>query len=179
VDLLEKESRSPSFIGAKTHELLSQSISARKEIGLWAGPRADGGRCVFLEVADRGAAPPTPTGNGGGACSIGPPWPNPDPIQLEISWISPDSPAQNIVNVVVLDGQVSSTSGIRRIVLRSPAGETPMGERDGYYLGKLPLSAEMGKLPDAGGPYAVVGYDDAGHEVATIDLQKFVASASP
>jgi hypothetical protein len=73
---------------------------------------------------------------------------------------------------------VEATSGIVRVELRSADDSTQVPFSNGYFLGQLPEGGSPGKLPP-GGPYAVVGYDAAGKEVASFDLGDLLAPRTP
>ena len=112
---------------------------------------------------------------GGGTCSLSPgrrPPPG-QPFSTGLSFT-----LQEGVYKVLLQGQVAPDLGIARVTLRSATGETAIPFANGYYLGQLPETGSSGTLPP-GGPYALVGYDRAGHVVATQDLGEVVARSAP
>jgi hypothetical protein len=54
--------------------------------------------------------------------------------------------------------------------LHSPSGETPVSFGGNYFFVQIPgTSATASALPDRG-PFTLIGYDAAGHQVASVDL---------
>jgi hypothetical protein len=141
-------------------------------VALWHAPTLDGRECVYVAPAA-----PRPSGvsshmPGGGIC--GPPArqrsrsPSPfGPIQMSVS--DPGG---------LISGEVEPGSGIVRVELRSARGAIELPFSNGYFLGQLREGGSPGKEP-AGGPYAVVGYDAAGAQVASVELQEFMTRARP
>jgi hypothetical protein len=134
-------------------------------VALWRAPTLDGRECVYVAPAS-----PRPSGvsnhmPGGGICGpparegVGPRNPF-GPLQISLS--DPGG---------LLTGMVELGSRIVRVELRSAAGSTKLPFRNGYFLGQLPEGGSPGKLPP-GGPYALVGYDAAGTQVARFDLER-------
>jgi hypothetical protein len=141
-------------------------------VALWRAPTLDGRECVYVAPAA-----PHPSGvsshmPGGGIC--GP------PARQRPRSRSPFGPIQMSLSDPggLLSGEVERGSGIVRVELRSARGSTELPFSDGYFIGQLPEGGSPGKLP-AGGPYAVVGYDAGGAQVASVDLRQFLARATP
>jgi hypothetical protein len=109
---------------------------------------------------------------GGGICG--------EPAAQRPPSRSPFGPIQLSVSEPggVISGEVEPASGIVRVELRSGSGSTELAFSTGYFLGQLPEGGSPGKLPP-GGPYAIVGYDASGKQVARVDLEEVFARATP
>jgi hypothetical protein len=133
-------------------------------VALWSAPTLDGRECVYVALASLRPSGVSSRMPGGGYCS--------ERRKQRRPSRSPFGPIQlSVDSGGLISGEVGPASGIVRIELRSARGSTELPFRNGYFLGQLPEGGSPGKLPP-GGPFVVVGYDRAGSEVGTIDLQK-------
>lgn len=131
-------------------------------IALWHAPATGGFRCVYVAAA---SPPPSGTSRGlpGGPGSCGKPAEQrPAPTERPFDSVSISSPGG------LLTGHVDPASGIVRVELHSGSSSTVLPFERGYFLGQL-----------SGDRHIVVGYDSAGNEVASVDLEKLRAQATP
>jgi len=140
-------------------------------IAIWRMPQPDGSVCTFRALASvKPSAPGTdgPNPVGGGSCGMsGEQLSAGKPIGVSLSTTRQPSGGYSWL----IDGTVSSGSGIARLELRSPTGRLPLAYSHGWFLGQLPpRSSSASDLPQ-GGPYVVVGYDSQGTAVERLDLQ--------
>ena len=168
---LDSDPRLPGVLGNRVQKLVSIQTPAG-EASLWIGPTQASGRCVFIHIGEtaNGAAP---TPNGGSQCDIGPSAPQTIPIATDLTWY----PANRTFTLLV-DGHVAAGSRITRMVLESATAKSELPLAKGYFLTNLAV-APQGRLPAAGRPYVLVGYDAQGHEVNRVDLGRLAGSAGP
>ena len=146
-------------------------------IAMWRLPQSsawNGGGWVCYRVA---LAAPAPTPNsgpnplGGGSCLRGSPTvPSGEPWSLSLGTV----PGEDRL----LTGQVNPESRIARLELHSANGRLPLSYANGWFIGQLPPEASGDNLPE-GGPYVLVGRDDDGNVVASVDLEQWRASIEP
>jgi hypothetical protein len=73
-------------------------------------------------------------------------------------------------------GHVDLRSSVQRLELTSAKGQVPLAYDNHWFVAQFPQGGALHELPP-GGPYALVGYDADGHEVARVDLQKALRGA--
>ncbi len=139
-------------------------------VALWRAPTREGGECTYLAPATSRVSR---TEFGATVCTSGrrghaPP--SGDAFATGISWTRLAEDTYS----VLLQGRVSAGRGIAKVTLRSARGETALAFDNGHYLALLAHSSGSETLPP-GCPYALVGYDAAGAEVARQDLQQLIA----
>jgi hypothetical protein len=141
-------------------------------VAVWRAPTQGAGECVYV-----GAASPRPTGvsqrlpSGPGSCRTAAPQRPPSEKPFGSMTFSLDSGG-------LVMGEVSPGSGIVRIELRAGNGATELPFSNGYFLGQLPEGGSPGKFPPEG-PFTIVGYDAAGKEIGSIDLEEAHRQATP
>lgn len=161
--------RSPVIDFAKGHRLVSAELRSGKHASLWRAPTAEGGHCVFLELAEDRDAAPSDTRSGPGHCAP-PAAVQLVPIAAFITWVRAPSVSFN----VLVDGKIASTSGIRRIELQSSTASVPLPVQDGYFVGELAAVTSAGSMPS--GSNLLIGYNSGGREVARVDLNAMIES---
>jgi hypothetical protein len=168
---LDSDPRLPGVVGNRVQKLVSVQTPTG-EASLWIGPTQASGRCVFIHIGGT-ANGAVPTPNGGSQCDIGPSAPQTIPIATDLTWY----PANGTFTVLV-DGHVAPSSRIAKIVLESATEKSPLPLAKGYFLTDLAV-APQGRLPAAGRPYVLVGYDAQGQEVSRVDLGRLAGTAGP
>jgi hypothetical protein len=171
-------------------------------IALWRMPQPDGSVCVFTALASpKPTAPGTGGPNpalGGGFCSLSDGEPRvlgggrivvPEdfearqPKTIRVVSLSGGKPPAGMGWVI--EGTVSSDSGIARLEIQSDAESFPLAYSQGWFLGQLPASSSTSDLPSQRdlaprGQYVIVGYDSKGTAIERLDLrQAFGISAAP
>jgi hypothetical protein len=139
-------------------------------VAVWRAPTLDGRECVYVAPAS-----PRPSGvsnsmPGGGVCGglagKRPPSRGPfGPIQVS----DPGG---------LVSGVVEPASGIVRVELHSASESKVIPFANGYFLGQFPEGGSPGERPP-GGPRTVVGYDAAGKQVASVDLEQLLTQRAP
>lgn len=145
--------------------------SGGTRIALWRLPQVDPWVCYRIALAS-----PAPTPNNGGnplgegTCLRGTPEvPRGEPMTLGVST----APAEDWL----VTGQVNPASGIAAIELDSASGRLPLSYANGWFITQIPRRGWSGeRLPPEGGPYVLVGRDDAGNVVARVDVERARAS---
>jgi hypothetical protein len=159
----------PDVSWALMHRLVSGHTSTGEYASLWQAPTTDGGRCVFLRFAKDPLAVPR-AGYDGGACSpAGAAYR--DPIAVAVHWL----PAAQKGFQVLLTG-LHAEPEITQLELKSGASSSPLVFERGHFIGELPSVPSAGELPAGSGPYIVVGYDSAGNEVASVNVNAQIAA---
>jgi hypothetical protein len=159
---------------SQAQSLVSTPVGDGRIATLWQAPEHNGGRCEFLAFAPEGAvtAPPG-AANGGGNCTSSPAaTAATDAIAPVLgaffSWVRN---ADGSVTTVV-GGSARPDSHISRLELQSASGITALPFAHRHYIVSLPGAPDVGQLPAAGRPFAIVGYDSKGKAVTTIDLDQ-------
>jgi hypothetical protein len=169
---LDSDPRLPGVVGNRVQQLVSVQTPAG-EASLWIGPTQASGRCVFIHIGDT-ANGAVPTPNGGSQCDIGPSAPQTLPISTDLTWY----PAGGGTFTLLVDGHVAAGSRITKIVLESATEKSKLPLTKGYFLTNLAV-APQGRLPAAGRPYVLVGYDAQGQEVSRVDLGRLAGGDTP
>ena len=138
---------------------------------MWMSTTTDGGRCTFVELVDRQASAQMDIARAGGNCSRDE---QTLPIQATITRIRLDSGSYG----VLLDGSVSSASGITTLSLADgEGGAAPLPLSQRRYLMELPpVQSTVLKLP---GSPTLIGKNASDAEVARLDLNKLLSDATP
>ena len=154
-------------------------------IALWRLPQPDGSVCVYQALASpRPTAPLTDAPNpalGGGFCSLSDGGEPQVGKPIRVVTLEGGRPPAGLGWVI--DGTVSSDSGIARLEIQSDAGSFPLGYSHGWFLGQLPGSSSTSDLPRRDlaqrGQYVVVGYDSKGKAVERLDLRQAFRISAP
>jgi hypothetical protein len=163
----------PAVLFERAHELVSLQAASGDHAALWKAPTTDGGHCVLLHVSAKQGRRPSARRNQGGICRAAGAAAQSTPIAVTVHWL-PTSGGQY---EVVMQGSVAMRLGISRVELRSAAGTRALRLRAGHFLTELPSAATAGELAEYGAPYAVVGYTRDGTRVASLDVERVLASA--
>jgi len=153
-------------------------------IALWRMPQPDGSICVFTALASpKPTAPETDGPNpalGSGFCSMSITEPQVGKT-IRVVSLSGGKPPAGLGWVI--EGIVSSDSGIARLEIQSDAGSFPLAFSHGWFLGQLPGSSSTSDLPRRDlaqrGQYVVVGYDSKGKAVERLDLRQAFRISAP
>jgi hypothetical protein len=168
---------------AQAHKLvqlmLTSSYGIYKQgapLALWEAPGANGSDCVFEARADEA---PTPLGGdnpaGGGGCSPSSAWSTPAGHPITVTLGASRLPDGSYAGLI--QGHVDPASGISRLELSSAKTNMPVTFANGWFLAQLPNSSDV-HLP-SGGPWLLTGYNNAGDEVAQLNLNDLQKQAEP
>jgi hypothetical protein len=81
-----------------------------------------------------------------------------------------------------ISGTTDPAAGISRLTLSSPSASAIVTYRDGFFFAQLPLTTPgpaVGTIPFPDGPWTLTGYDDAGRQIARIDLNAQYRRSTP
>lgn len=141
-------------------------------IAIWSATAKDGSACTWVAPAA-----PAPTGTSHGLPG------GPGECARSSSQLRGDRKHAFRVGVTVgggglVTGNVTATSGIEKVVLRSGSGSTVLPLRNGWFVAQLPEGSHAGRLPP-GGPFVLIGYSSDGAIVARQSIEQLVRQATP
>lgn len=157
-------------------EIVSLGTSWGQTARLWEAKTTNGGQCTLLELNDP-AAPATQKldrTRAGGSCSLGPAPAQTAPIRTGITRLRLNDGSYG----VLLSGNVAAQSGITQLTLATSSRVQSLPLTRGSFLTELPRSTNDELSPETA-PGLLVGLDQAGAKLATVNLNDFLAAATP
>jgi hypothetical protein len=180
---IETTPNAPTLAAGGADRLLTANVWGGYDASLWLIPKSGSGSCVAIRFTSRSTGTP-PAGapdafaNGSFNCGIGGATSPPGQIQLFVDWYPASGPPWGSPasggSAVLVYGHVPDGKGVTAVELRSSTGSEPLPLESGYFLTWLPGTVETGNLPPDVTADAIVASNDAGQEVAQVNLQRFL-----
>lgn len=175
----------PSVDASRSEHLATVRVSDSYDVSFWLVPTSDGDECLALRaIASAGhqlpAEAPSAFANVGLNCGLGGGSQPPEQVQTVLDWLPASGSPWGTSDVaqVLVYGRIPDGIPASGVQLASSFARTPLPMAKKYFFGVLPGDAKIGDLP-GNSPYEIVAVDEAGNELARVDLRRLLALSSP